>query len=635
MKSIGLILAVLLLTFATATSQNLLSGPESVAFDTAGNQYLVSNVFGGAVIAIDSTGTQTEFAAGMGACLGNVIHDGVLYVSGGTHIHGFDLATGDSVWQFTRPLRQSSDGLAVDSSGYLYYVNTSNDCIIRVDIATQAWEELKCGTLTSSPQDIVFDPANNRLLVAAYAPTPPLIAVDLATGDQTNHGTLPASYYDGVAIDEQGGIYYGGGSVNEVLRYPNDFSGRPELLGIGAHWPAGIDINHRDRILSIPCFEADSVAYVDLNAYFRMEYLLTTESSGDSDGHADPGETVTLTPTIRNHRLNAEDATAEITSSDPNLTITTTQVAFAGSVGWGEESTASGGWEVTVDPACPDPHLALLEVTYDYGDGRQTVDSIYLHIGDSYGFEDDFETEVGGWRSYRATLSYADEWHRETYRPFEGSYAMKCGGPADVKHTSHGDGALITPPFVIPPKGVMTVESWLEIENATSSGAWDAASVWIQVDGSSWAILEPEGGYPETTIENYANPLGPGVPCYAGYNNWQQLEFDLSEYSGVARIMFRLTTDAAANGEGWYLDNLSIVKGSCCEIRGDVDNDGAGPNIADLVFMVAYMFDSGPAPVCMAHTDISGDQQPIPDIVDLVVLVNYMFAGGPAPAPCD
>ena len=30
----------------------------------------------------------------------------------------------------------------------------------------------------------------------------------------------------------------------------------------------------------------------------------------------------------------------------------------------------------------------------------------------------------------------------------------------------------------------------------------------------------------------------------------------------------------------------------------DVDGNGSGPNIADLVYLVNYMFNGGPPPVC-------------------------------------
>jgi len=70
----------------------------------------------------------------------------------------------------------------------------------------------------------------------------------------------------------------------------------------------------------------------------------------------------------------------------------------------------------------------------------------------------------------------------------------------------------------------------------------------------------------------------------------------------------------------------------CCELRGDSNSDRLGPDIGDLVHMVAYMFNGGPAPGCAGNLDIDGDGT-IADIADLVSLVHYMFAGGEI-SPC-
>ncbi|KAA3635257.1 MAG: hypothetical protein DWP97_05065 [Calditrichaeota bacterium] len=70
----------------------------------------------------------------------------------------------------------------------------------------------------------------------------------------------------------------------------------------------------------------------------------------------------------------------------------------------------------------------------------------------------------------------------------------------------------------------------------------------------------------------------------------------------------------------------------CVGIRGNVDTDPADAiDIADLVYLVDYSFNGGPAPATSeADVDASGGL----DIADIVYLVNYMFAGGPAPLPC-
>jgi len=65
-------------------------------------------------------------------------------------------------------------------------------------------------------------------------------------------------------------------------------------------------------------------------------------------------------------------------------------------------------------------------------------------------------------------------------------------------------------------------------------------------------------------------------------------------------------------------------------VCGDIDNDGVGPDIADLVYLVTYMFQEGPAPPVPAACDVDGNGTIEPDIADLVYLVTYMFQEGPA-----
>ena len=73
---------------------------------------------------------------------------------------------------------------------------------------------------------------------------------------------------------------------------------------------------------------------------------------------------------------------------------------------------------------------------------------------------------------------------------------------------------------------------------------------------------------------------------------------------------------------------------NCCQIRGDIDANLAGPDIADLIYMVTYMFQEGPDLPCPETADINGDELPEPDIADLIYLVTFMFQDGPPPADC-
>ena len=75
---------------------------------------------------------------------------------------------------------------------------------------------------------------------------------------------------------------------------------------------------------------------------------------------------------------------------------------------------------------------------------------------------------------------------------------------------------------------------------------------------------------------------------------------------------------------------LEIVLEFVCA---DIDNDGEGPNISDLVYLVDFMFNSGPPPLIMAAADFDAADDQI-TIADLVALVDFMFNGGPV-LTCD
>lgn len=61
---------------------------------------------------------------------------------------------------------------------------------------------------------------------------------------------------------------------------------------------------------------------------------------------------------------------------------------------------------------------------------------------------------------------------------------------------------------------------------------------------------------------------------------------------------------------------------------GDSNTDGT-INVADVVYIINYIFKNGPVPepVCVADADYSGDIS----VGDPVYLINYIFKGGPPP----
>jgi hypothetical protein len=76
-----------------------------------------------------------------------------------------------------------------------------------------------------------------------------------------------------------------------------------------------------------------------------------------------------------------------------------------------------------------------------------------------------------------------------------------------------------------------------------------------------------------------------------------------------------------------YMAKAGFVHASFV-MRGDATGDGI-INIADVVYLVTYLFQNGPSPSPMEAGDATCDG--VVNIADVVYLVTYLFQGGPPP----
>ncbi|HPC12221.1 MAG TPA: hypothetical protein PK112_09015 [candidate division Zixibacteria bacterium] len=75
--------------------------------------------------------------------------------------------------------------------------------------------------------------------------------------------------------------------------------------------------------------------------------------------------------------------------------------------------------------------------------------------------------------------------------------------------------------------------------------------------------------------------------------------------------------------------------GQCCENRGNVDHKFSGMNpvsVADITYLIAYVFRGGPVPPCPEEADLTADGDIT--VVDITYLIAYVFRGEPAPPAC-
>ena len=102
----------------------------------------------------------------------------------------------------------------------------------------------------------------------------------------------------------------------------------------------------------------------------------------------------------------------------------------------------------------------------------------------------------------------------------------------------------------------------------------------------------------------------------------------------IARFVSNSTaTNVAAESNHIYMTSMGGLVALTLGLDfvcGDVDGSGGfGPDIADLVYLVNYMFNWGPTPPDMTAANIDG--QPGITITDLIFLVDFMFNGGSEP----
>jgi hypothetical protein len=124
----------------------------------------------------------------------------------------------------------------------------------------------------------------------------------------------------------------------------------------------------------------------------------------------------------------------------------------------------------------------------------------------------------------------------------------------------------------------------------------------------------------------------------------------------ILKVFFSTGTDAevgdsvqldvdgyASHTPGFFGDKLDYVPAlqngaltcmSCCAgTRGNVNADEYDRcDIADLIYLVTYMFSGGPESDCFKEADI--DASGSINVADLTFLVSYMFSGGFPPQPC-
>lgn len=250
-----------LLAPATSAFAQTLNGPESVDCDTLTNTWYVGNTGSGAILQRTLPATAWQpFVAGLGSGpYGIEVIGDRLYACDGNRLKGFRRSDGQPAFNL-QTNGTFLNGLAHDETGHLYATDFSGKKIFKFSVADSSWSVFVANTI-STPNGIVFDGANNRLVYVSWGSNAKIYAVAMADSSVSVLKNTMLSNIDGIALDGAGRVYLASWGANAVHRLPADYSGSPELAVSGLNKPADIFYNRRTDTLGIPNSGNNSVTF--------------------------------------------------------------------------------------------------------------------------------------------------------------------------------------------------------------------------------------------------------------------------------------------------------------------------------------------------------------------------------------
>lgn len=124
---------------------------------------------------------------------------------------------------------------------------------------------------------------------------------------------------------------------------------------------------------------------------------------------------------------------------------------------------------------------------------------------------------------------------------------------------------------------------------------------------------------------------------------WSEQGSDNGQFSGIQGIVVDYTGYVyVSDGGGDTCEGMNrrIQVFNCCQNRGNADGletiPGFPIDVADLTYLVEYLFGGGAQPPCIEEANVDGTigvGGPI-DVADLTYLVAYLFVGGNSPPAC-
>jgi len=258
-----LILTSLLLTFSIFICAQNYQNAESVEYDPSQNRWLIAN--GDNILQRTADGTLSVFGNGPGSHGMEVVGDNVFVCEDGNRIRGYNLESEEEIMNL--PLESASflNGLTNDGGNFLYATDFSDKKIYKIDISdvNNPTQEIIITDTGATPNGILYEGINNRLLWVTWGSNASIRSVDLTDNTMSTVQTTNLSNIDGIDDDNDHNLYISSWGPARITKFDKDFINAPETVTTPfLTAPADIGYSKITDTLAIPM--GNNVIYVGL-----------------------------------------------------------------------------------------------------------------------------------------------------------------------------------------------------------------------------------------------------------------------------------------------------------------------------------------------------------------------------------
>ena len=237
-----------------------------------------------------------------------------------------------------------------------------------------------------------------------------------------------------------------------------------------------------------------------------------------------PGQNGLLTFTVQNQSAFdiSSPVTVTLSSDDPWLYLGETERAVGALAPQGSDDLTGDPIPFSVDPDCPDGHVATVRAMVDMPEGPLTFSLTFLIGIEQSLLADDMESGTGNW-------VLDGSWGLSTLVSHSGTTCL-----TDTPIGAYGD---------------------MEATSATLAGSFHATAI------SFWHLHNIEDGWDYGRVQ--VRPLGGIWTSVASFTGslgvWVPVTVILDDYLGQElEIRFVMETDQSVVDDGWYLDDIEV-----------------------------------------------------------------------------